>query len=113
MCDPEVIVRKLFPQGITGFCGARSIEVNGLNAGTVPANCEILIQGQHKRSNDHREYFLVRTLEALVYLRVCTAMPDSGYAEFAVIHEIAQIGSAEAKTLEERARESITVLCGQ
>lgn len=113
MLNFNAVALQIFPQGITHGRGEKNIEVNGLSAGTVPVNCEILARGQHKRTHDRREFFLVRTSEALAYLRVCTAMPNSGYAEFAVIHEIAQIGSAEAKELEEYARESIAVLCGQ
>ena len=113
MINFNAIALQLFPQGIAHGRGEKNIEVNGLSAGTVPVNCEILTRGQHKRSNDRREFFLVRTSEALAYLRVCTAMPNSGYAEFAVIYEIAQIGSAEAQTLEKYAIEAIDVLCGQ
>ena len=113
MINPEVIVRQLFPQDAACVYGTRNIEVNGLSAGAEPENCEILIRGQAKNSNERREFFLVRTREALAFLRVCAAMSDSGYAEFAVIREIQQVGSTEATALEEYARESIVALCGQ
>ena len=105
------IAMRLFPQGTPGHVGVRSAEINGLEAGTEPVNCEILLKGQMRFSEERRELFLVRTPEALVFLRICRAAPGSGYAEFAVVLETEAIDSPEAKSLEEYVRSTFPNLC--
>jgi hypothetical protein len=100
-------IAQLFPgKTMTGT------EVNGLSTGTVPQNCTILQSGKQETYNHgRREFYLVKTEEVLVYLRVCTAWIGSGYDEFAVVCSWEPVDSNDAAEMEHWARESMDILC--
>jgi hypothetical protein len=90
------IISKMFPAGTVNGRGCS--EVNCLPKGTEPRNCEVLLRGMEKNSRgDRREFYLVRSQGVLFYLRICTAMPGSGYDEFVVIHASAICEAEQAK----------------
>lgn len=109
--DKLSILKKIFPNPNASFAGRDGQEVNGLAKGTVPENCEILSSGM---SSSHlpgrQEHYLVRVDDALAYLRICDAMPDSGYAEYAVVYGIA-FTEEDKLNLTERAARFIESCC--
>ena len=108
--EVEAFTKELFPQG-TPRCQGLSFEANGLGAGTVPQNCEIILRGQATRSKKRREFFLVRTDAAIAFLRVCAADAASGYAEFVAGLAWAKRGTGDEQSVEKYGRETIEVLC--
>lgn len=99
------ILATMFP-GAT-MRGSAVVEVNGLGKGTEPANCEVLAQGgQQHFAGDRRQFYLVRSEGVLFFLRICTAMEGSGYAEYAVIHRAAAT-EQEQQDLDAYARDYI------
>lgn len=80
------IIQKMFPNGTLN--GRGGTEVNGLTKGTVPVGT-ILLSGQERfERKNRREFYAVELDGYVAYLRVCEAYPDSGYDEFAVIHQV-------------------------
>lgn len=105
---------KLFPQARLDAIGRGGTEVNRLAKGTVPQNCEVLAKGvQKRRLSGTQTHYLVKVDSVLVYLRVCDAMENSGYDEYAVILDVAHAdNAAEAARVTGRAQryiESISV----
>jgi hypothetical protein len=103
----EDAVKLLFP----GHELTHSSEVNGLIKGTVPQNCVIIASGQQTRTTDRCEFYLVEVGKLLVFLRVCTASPDSDYDEFAVIHAWEPLGTGDAEDLRIHQIEKIKLIC--
>lgn len=109
---------SIFPIGqlrgldLAGFGG---FAINGLAAGTVPQNCEVLLTGEEVlplSPMDRRTFYLVKANDILFYFRICTAMAGSGYAEYAAGLGIAD--GPEAQTLLiARARNYIESCCAQ
>ncbi len=109
--ETQEILRRLFPSPNACFNGRSGREVNGLDKDTVPQNCEIRARGLAlTQLLGRQEHFLVRIDDALVYTRVCSAMPGCGYAEFAVIYGIALLDEDKQK-LTERATRFIEHCC--
>lgn len=101
----STILAQLFPTGVAN--GREGREVNGLGKGTVPQNCEVLVTAKGSSSSgNRREYYLVRCEGVMLYLRICTAMADSGYDEFAVINATA-VFDEDQQELEARARSEL------
>jgi hypothetical protein len=106
----QEILSQLFPQASATF-DKRGTEVNGLPKDTVPRNCEVVDSGKSYGDILRRQdYFLVRVAGVLVFLRVCTADEQSGYAEYAVIRKVAETPQ-EQEELIGYARQSIASIC--
>ena len=100
------IAAKLFPEGTVN--GRGGVEINGLPAGSQPQNCEVLLRGAKENSRgERREFYLVQCDAVMLYLRICTAMEGSGYDEFVVIHEVAEI--EEKRALKDRAARMMSI----
>jgi hypothetical protein len=92
------------------------MEVNGLDEGTVPKNCKILYTGNEKlnlRPTDRRAWFIVLINDLIIRLRICTAYPGSGYAEFAVIHSCEALGTEKAERALSHGIYSVNLICGK
>lgn len=110
--DNSDLLPLLFPHPAATFNTRGGAEVNGLPQNTVPQNCEIVCSGVDTGKFTKRQvHYCVRLNGATVRLRVCDASPDSGYAEFAVVLDVARSTEAGAQ-LEGYARESIAAICG-
>lgn len=83
--NKQELLLKMFPYPTT-FFGRGGDEVNGLPADVIP-NGEIVDRFCGKGVDSDREFFLIEFEGILFLLRICLAMPDSGYAKFAVVHE--------------------------
>jgi len=104
---------RIFPQPTATVNGRGGSEVNGLPRNTVPQNCDIVLSGLHtSRITNRQEHYLVRIDNQLIFLRVCSAYPDSGYDEYAVIRDVADTPEKQAELLD-YARRSIKAICGQ
>ena len=105
------ILNRLLPGGTANSRDASNFEVNGLEKDTQPQNCEVLCRGMEPDSRgDRREHFLVQIDGVMLFFRICTAMENSGYAEFAVGRGIAILAEEQTK-LEAYARDWIAVIC--
>lgn len=72
------LVETLFPGCVLGRGGS---EANGLPIDVEPQNCVIVdkFHDNHYALNNRRDHYLVSVGESLVSLRICKAMPGSGY----------------------------------
>ena len=110
-------LQGLFPEGTVVFCKPEhggSFEIDGLNKGSTPQNCEVLASGQERglARNERREHFLVRAGATVFFFRVCSAAPESGYDEFVAGRGYAHASDAGApERLEAYARDAIQTLC--
>ena len=110
--DLTPLLVKLFPQTSATFSGRSGFEVNGLPSGSVPQSCDIIAHAQAPGAlSSRRAYYLVRVDGALVFLRICSAMPGSGYDEFAVIRSVELSAQAQPE-YEARCVADIASLCG-
>lgn len=90
------VARTLFPNHKVFERGPCRFEATGLEAGTQPSGCLILQQGETKFGNGTRNtHYLVRVAETLVYIRISTARPESGGAEFAAMELLGEDESTE------------------
>lgn len=104
------LASELFPDGIVSYETERTFEVNGLKKNSIPQYCDILDSAsEHMTNGDRREYFFVLTrpefaitTQKYVMLRVCTAMPGSGYEEYAVCHGICDHSDEGASAFAEK-----------
>lgn len=101
---------KLFPAGESVVDGER-FEVNGLEQGCEPQNCQVLARGVEKTPVGYRrEHFLVRSSGLLLFFRVCSCGHSLSYGEFALGQGVAA-GKREQTKLEKAARERIAQVC--
>ena len=103
---------RIFPSGVVGGCspdGGGVFEVHGLSKGTVPANCEVLAGGHvpQMRRHEHRESYLVKTEDFILFFDVCAALPGSGYDEFVESRGYADAADTQSHDLLAYARKSI------
>jgi hypothetical protein len=101
-------IQKMFPDG--RLDGRGGMEVNGLAEGTVPQNVTIINQWQDHWDKKRREFFYVTDGEHVALLRVCASGDWVDYAEFAVIHNVAEVGTPEAEEAQRRAESWSEVL---
>lgn len=81
------LVETLFPGCVLGRGGS---EANGLPIDVEPQNCVVIdkFHDNHYALNNRRDHYLVSVGDSLVSLRICKAMPGSGYGAFAYIHSV-------------------------
>lgn len=105
------ILREVFPIGTISRCRQDSFDIGGLPRGTEPKQCTILARGTPKsvRPGERRESYLVRTRGVVLYFRICSADPASGYAELVVGLDVAYTTEGQ-NALERRARAAIQAI---
>jgi hypothetical protein len=101
----------IFPAGVVGGCSPDEgglFEVHGLPSGTVPENCQVLAGGHapHAR-HEHRESYLVKTEDFVLFFDVCGALPGSGDGEFVQSGGYAGVADGQSHDLLAYARKSI------
>ena len=101
------LAKKLFPGGRIDGVMARSCAIKDLETGTEPKNCEVLARGQLNICNTRFEHLLVRTDQAVAFIRIYANASVSAHAEGALILEMEDLDTPEAKSLESYARQSI------
>lgn len=79
----RTILESLFPSG-TYSQGA----MDGLQLHAVPSNCTILYSCDGAIIERYEHYVVLLADNTLCTLRVCKAMPNSGYDAFAVLHTV-------------------------
>lgn len=102
----------IFPAGVVVGCNPRDgglFEVRGLPKGTVPENCEVLAGGHTPQTHgcEHRETYLVRTEDFVLFFDVCAAPPGCGYDAFVESGGYASVADPQSHDLLAYARKSI------
>lgn len=102
------IILRIFPNADI-VDQQRVIEVNGLKKNSQPQNCEIVaMKEMGLPSVSSRRFYLVECENYGIHLRICTAYPNCGYDEFAVVHHMKNVHDVDYPSWKEYFKESIT-----
>jgi|ERR1035437_285563 hypothetical protein len=107
---------RIFPTGVVSHGNPDQggfFKVLSLPQGTIPENCTMLACGQTTRTValQHRGSFLVKTDDFVLFFHICTAQPDSGYAEFVMGRTCAHADDTGSRELQAYALKSIRAAC--
>lgn len=94
------LLQTLFP-GCT--LGRGGFVANGLAIDVEPQNCVIIdkFHDNHYALSHRRDHYLVSVEDSVISLRICMAMPDSGYGAFAYIHAVSNGGMGKKALIEQ------------
>lgn len=106
-------LQKIFPSAQFSYLSTDgSFEANGLELNTEPLSVEILARGEPTlaRSDNRGSLYIVTDGTYTSYFRICTAYPDSGYAEYATGQRVIRNDSEEYEDFMRWATSSLTCL---
>jgi hypothetical protein len=110
-------LQHIFPQGRAPrqrLAESELFSVVGLPAGVEPEACEILLQGAELMLLGTRiEHYLVKIGGWFLLFQICTALPDKGYAEFAVGRALRPESEDAAQDFIAYARRKMAAWCGE
>ena len=114
--DMRSTLTNLFPAGRVVDCCAPNgdlLEVRELPQGTVPQNCEVLAGGTARLywGRDRQAFYLVKTEDFLVLLRICPAGPDIADGDFVICRGYSPLGDKLVLDFQATVRKSIEILC--